>query len=836
MKSIIPAKKLTAVLLCVILALVSCFTGAAVSVSAGSSGGPAYVASSSKKAIWLDGCVTEGVSEIDAVKWYKDTDGVYYFFMPTSADVGSMKIYHNFGSVTINGKTAISGEVMNDLPINSEFTITADGERYTACIMKSSSIASMFLTTESGSMDNINRDPYHETAEPGQLLLVDSDGRVSYDGELASIKGRGNTTWRNLKKKPYNIKLPKKTSLLGMKASKKWCLLANGQEHSMLRNRVAYDLADEVGLDYSPESRFLDLYANGEYLGSYQMTEKVDLGKNNLVSITDLQGNTEDALNAAGYDDDIESYNLVTANGGDRQGYELPINPDDITGGYLLEYVVNPEEPCYFITSTGQSVDLKTVNSIEQVNYIADFVQDMEDALYSPTGYNSKGKYYTDYIDIESAALMYLLEELSLNIDTGISSCFFYKDSDAKGDGKLHAAPVWDYDVAFGNLDVEKDGVSMLSTDNVFAGICKRYGTNYYTVIAQLAQHEDLVEKAAKLWNERFVPAIQILNGGAEGKNRLKSFDEYSRLLDDSAKMNYVRWELADSLLVPDAGQTHESQLEYYINWMTQRTKFMNGLFADISVLKAQAVKELESYKNDFSSADYDADSWKAFLSEYQKGVNAINSARSNLDINNALNSAKENMKNALGWIYIYYDNSKTNWDEVYIFWWGAGGDIYDPDPPVIPIDPDDGIWVVESANPDWPGNLMTDCGNGIWKYKLDNRVNNIVFSNGRNNAQTSNLTSPGRANRIFVPDADNPVNDPYRGSVYNGGWKQYSLKGDVDLNGKVNLLDAIIVQKVSLRLAELDGQGAVNADYDGDEKISLADAILIQKVSLNLR
>lgn len=834
MKTIIPAKKITAVFLCVILTLASCLTGASVSVQTGSSGVPAYVASSSEKAVWLDGCAAEGVSEIDAVKWYEDTDGVYYFFMPTSANVDSMEIYHNFSSVLINGKTVSNGEVMNNLPINQEFEITADGDSYTAYIMKSSSIASMFLTTESGSMDNINRDPNHETVESGQLLLIDSDGSVSYDGELSSIKGRGNTTWRNLEKKPYNIKLPKKTSLLGMKASKKWCLLANGQEHSMLRNRVAYDLADEVGLDYSPESRFLDLYANGEYLGSYQMTEKVDLGKNNLVSITDLQGNTEDALKAAGQNDDIESYSLVTGNGGNRQGYSLPVNPDDITGGYLIEYVVNPEEPCHFITSTGQSVDLKTVNSIEQVNYIADFVQDMEDALYSSTGYNSKGKYYTDYIDIESAALMYLLEELSVNIDTGISSCFFYKDSDLTGDGKLHAAPVWDYDVAFGNLNIEKDGVSMLSTDKVFAGICKRYNTNYYTVIAQLAQHEDLVEEAARLWNERFVPAIEILNGSAEGQNRLKSFDEYSQLLEDSAKMNYTRWELTDSLLVPAAGTTHESQLEYYINWVTQRISFMNELFVDVTELKAQALAELESYKNDFNSADYAPDNWSAFLTAYQNGVDAINSAGSNLDIQNELTRAKENMRAALGWIYVYYDNSKTNWDEVYIFWWGVDEDdtYYTP---VDPDDPDDGLWVVESANPNWPGYLMTDCGNGVWKYKLDNRVQKVIFSNGRDTAQTDDLTFPGRANRIFVPDADNVVIDPNKGSVYIGSWKQYSLVGDVDLNGKVNLLDAILVQKVSLKLTELDGQCAVNADYNGDGKISLADAILIQKVSLNL-
>lgn len=219
MKKLFSAKKIIALLLCVLMAVMP-FSGA-LALDGGNtqSGVPAYVTSSSDKALWLDGCSTEGVTEIDAVKWYLHTDRIYYFFMPTSADINSAALYHNFDSVEINGKAVASGDIMTDLPINQKFTVKADGKAYTAYIMQSSSIASMFVTTESGSMDAINADPYHETAESGQMLLVDGEGAVSYDGALDSIKGRGNTTWR-LDKKPYNIKLPKKASLLGMKSRK----------------------------------------------------------------------------------------------------------------------------------------------------------------------------------------------------------------------------------------------------------------------------------------------------------------------------------------------------------------------------------------------------------------------------------------------------------------------------------------------------------------------------------------------------------------------------------------------------------------------------------------
>lgn len=813
MKGLNVSKKAMAVLLAILVMLFSCTSVIAATTDAVESAVPVYVTNSTEKAIWIDGCKTADVTEIDAVKWFLDDDGVYYFFMPTTADLDNAVLYHNFASVTINGKEVASGDTLTDLAVEEDFTITADGKDYPVYIMKSASIATMFITTESGSMDAVNSDPYHETAESGQILVVDQNGEVSYDGELDSIKGRGNTTWRNIEKKPYNIKLPKKQSLLGMSASKKWCLLANGQDHSLLRNRVAYDLADEAGLDFSPESRFADVYANGEYLGSYQITEKVDLGKNNLVSITDLQGNTEDALDAAGLESDIETYSITNSNNGLNYGYDLPVNPDDITGGYLLEYVVASEEPCNFTTTRGQVVDLKTVNSIEQVDYIASFVQDMEDALYSDTGYNSKGIHYSEYIDVESAAIMYLIDELSVNIDSGISSCFFYKDSDEKGDGKLHASPIWDYDVAFGNLVTKKDGVSMNSTSDIFAGIAMRYNSAYHTVIAQFAQHDDFMEIANKAWSEKIAPAFDMLNGETEGTGRLKSFEEYANLVSESAKMNFARWNLTDNLLVPAAGKTHESQLNYYINWTTERKEYMDTIFVDLDASKEKAIEKLDEFKFSFSEADYDAEVWADFEAAYDKGVENINATLNSADTQSVAKDAISEMKSILGWVYVYYDNTETNWDEVYVYWWLAEN----------------------TETPAWPGYKMTDCGNGIWKYKLNLDITNVIFNNGDKYAQTENLISPQVGNKIFVPDMETVYTHASKGTVNNGEWVDYNKKGDVNCDGNVTLIDALLVQKTVLKLNTLEGLAKENADYNSDGVVNMYDTLKIQKLALNI-
>ena len=106
---------------------------------------------------------------------------------------------------------------------------------------------------------------------------------------------------------------------------------------------------------------------------------------------------------------DLEKmYGSQEYNSNGRKAYKIPYNPKDITGGYLMEFVMDMDEPSGFTTKGGQNVNLKGPEycTVEQINYIADFMQDLEDALYSSTGYNSKGKYYTDYIDVHSAAIM----------------------------------------------------------------------------------------------------------------------------------------------------------------------------------------------------------------------------------------------------------------------------------------------------------------------------------------------------------------------------------------------------------------------------------------------
>ena len=542
--------------------------------------------------LWADAnpnLPSEDTNSSDVIRWFAKVDKgtempylgktvgkQYYLLLPASADLTALTLWHSFSTdPVINGVAVKSGEVTTAITGEGDYPMTVGDKEYTLTVMKDQVLGSMYITTESGKLNSVHANK--TTKEAGKIIVVDENGEVNYNGDLSYIKGRGNTTW-NFKKKPYNIKLDKKAELLGMSASKKWCLLANAQDHSMLRNKIAYDLSDEIGLDFSPDSHHVNVYINGDYAGVYQLSEKVEAGKNNLVKINDIQDATEKVN-----DTDLESYNHVTGgtDAGGKTYFEIPNDPEDITGGYLLEFDTPDkysEELSGFVTKRGHCYVVKNpeVASKAQIDYISSFAEDMEDAIYSRTGYNEKGKHYSEYLDTQSAALMYLVQEYSLNIDSGVTSCFFYKDSDSKGDGKIHAAPVWDFDVAFGNLDYLCDPEFVYARNHGRSnGVCRN-------IFVELCCHNDFNETVNRLYKEKFKPALDILNSSEQiSSDYIKSIEQYRSELNKAAEMNFIRWNIKENTLVVGSGRSFDAQLDYVKNFTTKRAAMFDTLFKE---------------------------------------------------------------------------------------------------------------------------------------------------------------------------------------------------------------------------------------------------------------
>ncbi len=378
---------------------------------------------------WQDGQQEEGGEE---------TKG--YFFLPSC--VGHYKIRlgdTGESSVRIDGRLYQEGETFTwEENRTYGFQITDasyDSHTYEIAFMKSANIPAMFIDTASGSLDYLHEDKEHE--ETGRICVLQADGATEYQDELPRISGRGNSTWE-YEKKPYALKLKEDQPLCGLRKSDRWRLLALWNEGSRLGDKIAMDLARELGLSYSTQGAWVDLYLNGEYRGIYLLTESVTVGEGR-VDIYDIErSNRQKNIS-------IETGTVSSYEEEGSKGFLLE-NGSETDGGYLIEKD-HPKhweaEENGFQTARG---DLFTINaprhaSREQVAYIQNHVDEIDSLV------QSGDPAVWEKLDLTSFAKRFLVDEIALEVDTGTTSMYFYKD---KGDEKLYSGPAWDYDRAFG--------------------------------------------------------------------------------------------------------------------------------------------------------------------------------------------------------------------------------------------------------------------------------------------------------------------------------------------------------------------------------------------------
>ena len=117
-----------------------------------------------------------------------------------------------------------------------------------------------------------------EDKHPGSYVAVISDGgRTLLVDANAQMKGRGNGSW-TFPKKPFQIKFEKKKQPLDAPAkAKKWTLINNYGDKTLMRNKVAYEMSREAGMPFTPYCTFVDVIYNGEYEGAYQLCDQVEV-------------------------------------------------------------------------------------------------------------------------------------------------------------------------------------------------------------------------------------------------------------------------------------------------------------------------------------------------------------------------------------------------------------------------------------------------------------------------------------------------------------------------------------------------------------------------------
>ncbi len=543
---------------------------------------------------------TASRSDIGVTNWYySSVDKSYYIFLPQTTDTSSLRVWYDADAVVYCGDNAIENGGLTDAFADGSCTLTCSGNTYRVNVLDGGDVASVRINTASGSLDAVHADKSYK--EPGVIDIQDSDGTVQYSGDLDYIKGRGNSTW-NGAKKPYNIKLAKKADLFGMGKAKKWCLLANAGDATLMRNMLSYQFAKSIGVDVTSDTIPVNLYINNNYMGAYLLTEKVEVGENR-VDIYDLEKETEKVNDA-----DLDTYPL----GGDQDSQDantyqyaaVPNNPDNITGGYLLELEKiyrYPPEAAGFISARRQAVVVKTPEyaSKEQVEYIRSYYQDYEDAVYSQTGYNAAGHYYTDYVDVESIARMYITEEFCANFDGCSSSFYLYKDID----GKISAGPAWDFDLSFAqtkgingliNTTCSTDKPNSLYIQNCFINYDNK---SYNSFLAQLFSHNDFQEVVQRVWNDIVT---------AQYPSLYASVDQIAAKMSKTVIMNAVRWNRFGTTDAAQILSSYNSSLGVLKNYLPQRFAFLSKAYRedtyfvkyDIGAYGAELVHDTVIYHN----------------------------------------------------------------------------------------------------------------------------------------------------------------------------------------------------------------------------------------------
>ena len=237
-----------------------------------------------------------------------------------------------------------------------------------------------------------------EWIEKATVRIFKADGTLDYDGST-SVKGRGNSTWTQFPKKPYALKLDSKSEILGMAKHKRWCLLANWMDRTLIRNAVAFEIARKTDLAWTPSGQFVELVLNGKHNGNYFLCEQVKVDKNRV--------NLSDA-------------------------------------GFLMEIDEWFDEAFKFRSAINnvpwQFKDPDEVTEAD-VASMQEYVNNFEAALYDDTRFAARE--YRNYIDSDSFADWWLANELARNGDVNQPKSIYISK---EPDGVLTAGPVWDFD------------------------------------------------------------------------------------------------------------------------------------------------------------------------------------------------------------------------------------------------------------------------------------------------------------------------------------------------------------------------------------------------------
>ncbi len=477
----------------------------------------------------------------------------------------SQTVYEGFDATTVKAvaKEGYTFACWSDGTQTPEITVTAEKKaNLTACFVpKSTGLPVITINTENGKADVITLDDYINC----EITLFDNSGKGDSVGSaVAEIKGRGNSTWTKFDKKPYKFKFDKKQDLFGYGKEKTWVLLADARDYSLLRNMLALNAGLSMSeLDFTSKGQSVELYLNGEYRGVYYLCEQIQV-KENRVNITaedkgvDLNNDGIIDPDSIGYLVEMDAWATDSAN-----KYLDNYNKDGdvfvkIDGGQKAFTIKDPED--VFFDENGE---FDADKAKPYLDYIQAYLQECHNAIYAEKTEENYDK-LCKLIDVKSFAQAYIIFDLFKNPDTNYSSVYYYKDVN----GKLVADPLWDFDMAIGNV-THKSGAGTNAQDfRNTETLWTAEKNNWCNQLLQFPEFKALVG-AELVANEAKIMAsiasdLKYAKDHADAYK--KNFEKWNLINNPSATDKMGGWSVPSDFKNFDTWEEHLAYIENYLN------------------------------------------------------------------------------------------------------------------------------------------------------------------------------------------------------------------------------------------------------------------------------
>ena len=428
------------------------------------------------------------------------------------------------------------------------------------------------------------------------IELVCDDPSFNASNIQAQIRVRGNYT-SNYTKKPFRLKFNSKTNLFGLnngKKFKKWCLLADVKDSSMMRNLFTFTVGKKLlnsynlySSDYTP----VHLYLNNEYWGLYLLCEQQEV-KSYRVGVNEVMDNYQDT--DIGYFFEYDGYyneELPIDQGGDPTftiNYHNHASVKDLSGG----------------SSSVRSQDGLTIKSdiysTNQVNYLKSQLEKIYDIMYY-AGVQNKA-YGIDnndnvvelgnltskeaverVVNIPSLVDTYIINEIACDLDLDWSSFYMSLDMSNNGDKKLRFEAPWDWDSCYG-IRKELNSVSG-------SYICQK-GNPWLKVLVGADWFKTLIKER-----------LQTLRNTGIFDRVFTICEDYVNAYESDYASNYTRWpghmghnnEVSSEVIAAaDNFTCQRDAYNYFKNWTQNR---IQNVYEIYGVTTDPFMEEAENFK-----------------------------------------------------------------------------------------------------------------------------------------------------------------------------------------------------------------------------------------------